>query len=80
MLRQRYLGAAKKKIDELRKVQKRVSFDLIWDAAMAFPLVWDSDVKDWVAEWTKANVARVLNLKPKQRVPQWEEGHIIEFS
>lgn len=46
---------------------------------MAFPLVWDSDVKEWIADWKKTGRARVLNLKPNQRVPHLDEGHTVEF-
>ena len=79
MLRDRYLAAALERINQLRGKRKQVPFDEIWDAAMAFPLVWDSDVKDWIARWQKEKRVKLLNLKAKQRVPQWEEGHIVEF-
>ncbi len=78
-LRQRYLSAARKRIEQLRGKRKQVLYDEIWDAAMAFPLVWDSDVKTWIAEWKKDRRVKVLNLGPKQRVPQWEQNHVIEF-
>ena len=78
-LRERYLAAAKRRIDEVRAGRKQVTYDDIWDAALAFPLVWDSDVKEWVADWLKQGRIRLLGLQPKQRVPQWEKGHVIEF-
>ena len=39
----------------------------------------ESDVKEWIAEWQKNNQIRLLGLEPKQKVPQWEKGHVIEF-
>ena len=54
-------------------------YDEVWDTALAFPLVWESDVKDWVAERQKKGQIRLLGLQPNQRVPQWEEGHVVEF-
>jgi len=78
-LRKRYLTAARKRIEDVRAGRRQVSFDEIWDTAMAFPLVWESDVKDWIAEWKRNRRVKVLNLKPKQRVPQRDEGHVIEF-
>jgi three-Cys-motif partner protein len=78
-LRRRYLAAARQRIVEVCGKRKQVPFDEIWDTAMAFPLVWDSDVKEWIAEWQKAKRVKLLNLKPKQQAPPWEEGHVIEF-
>ncbi len=78
-LRERYLAAALKRIDEVRAGRKQVAYDEVWDAALALPLVWDSDVKDWVADWQKKGRICIRGLQPKQRVPQWEEGHTIEF-
>jgi three-Cys-motif partner protein len=79
MLRQRYLAAALERIQKIRVDRKQVSFDEIWDAAIAFPLVWESDVKDWVVDQQSKGKIRLLGLKPNQRVPQWEEGHVVEF-
>ncbi|AMV29992.1 hypothetical protein VT84_36705 [Gemmata sp. SH-PL17] len=78
-LRERYLAAALRRVNELRVGRKQVPYDEIWDAALAFPLVWESDVKEWVAEQKRVGRINVLGLAANQRVPQWEEGHTIEF-
>lgn len=78
-LRTRYLAAAQNRIEELRAGKRQVPYDEVWNAAMGFPLVWESDLKDWIREWERTGRAKVLNLKANQRVPQWEEGHVIEF-
>jgi hypothetical protein len=44
-----------------------------------FPLVWDSDVKDWIDERRKAKRLRVLNLATTRHKPTWGENHIVEF-
>jgi hypothetical protein len=79
-LRTRYLKAAEQRLREVCAGRSRVSFDEIWDTALAFPLVWDSDVKDWVKERVRRGELRVLNLGPRQRVPQWGKDHIVEFT
>ena len=74
-----YLAAALKRLESMREERKQVPYDDIWDAALAFPLVWESDVKEWIADWQARGRVRLLGLKPRQRVPQWEEGHVVEF-
>ena len=77
-LRKRYLSAALKRIEALLGQRKQVPFDEIWGTAMAFPLVWDSDVKNWIAGWQKAKRVKVLNLPPRHK-PKWGQNHIVEF-
>lgn len=78
-LRKRYLSAAQQRLNEVRGGRSHVPFDEFWDAALGFPLVWDSDVKDWVKERVQRGELKVLNLGARQRVPQWGENHILEF-
>ena len=78
-LRERYLSAARDRVAEVRAGRKQVPYDEVWDAALAFPLVWESDVKEWVAEWRQAGRIKLLGLAKKARVPKREQGHILEF-
>ncbi len=78
-LRERYIAAALNRIEEVRADRKQVPYEDIWDTALAFPLVWESDVKEWVAEWKRTGRINLIGLASNQRVPQWEEGHVIEF-
>ena len=78
-LRERYLTASTKCIEEVRAGRKQVPYDDIWDAALAFPLVWDSDVKEWVAELKKVGRINVLGLKSNRHAPHWGKGHVFEF-
>ena len=78
-LRLRYLAAAQARITEIRQARTHVPYDEIWDAAMAFPLVWDCDVKDWIEQWERQRIIQLHGLNPRQRVPQWEKGHVVEF-
>jgi hypothetical protein len=79
MLRQCYLKAARNRIEDVRARRVEMPFDEIWDTALGFPLVWDSDVKLWIKEWKSAGKIEVMNLKPRQRVPQWGQGHVVRF-
>jgi hypothetical protein len=77
-LRERYLAAVQKRIEELGAKTKQVRYDDIWGAAMAFPLVWDSDVKELITSWQKSGRVKVLNLPPRHK-PKWGQNHIVEF-
>ena len=78
-LRERYLAAARKRVEEVCARRKQVPYDDIWDAALAFPLVWESDVKDWVKEWKQAGRINLLGLAKGKTALKWEEEHVIEF-
>ena len=42
---------------------------------MAWPLVWDCDLKDWIAAWQQEGRLTIENMKPRQRVPKLSEGN-----
>ena len=60
------------------EISHRGAIDEYWATAMSFPLVWDSDVKEWIKDGTRNRLIRMLNLKPKQKVPHLGDGHIVE--
>lgn len=69
-LRERYTSQAKAALlDQLRTMSK-VEYDAAWSNALRLPLVWESDLKDWIDDWCKSGVIQLLGMKPKQRVPQ----------
>jgi three-Cys-motif partner protein len=54
-----------------------VLYEALWERAMQFPVVWDSDLKDWLAEWKEAGKIELPDLKPRERVPKLRAGHRI---
>ncbi len=78
-LRERYLAVAQERISQVRGDRTLVPYEEIWDAAMTIPLVWESDVKEWVAEGQTAKRLRLLNLDARQRIPKLGKGHVVEF-
>lgn len=78
-LRERYLAAARAEVEQLLTSQRRVPFDLAWATAVQHPLVWDSDVKEWVREWREANsgTLEIEGLKPGCKVPQVRKNHVL---
>ena len=51
-----------------------VSFDDIWRIWLSYPLVWESDVKEWVK---RSDQIEVNGLIGNQRVPQRGKGHSL---
>lgn len=76
-LRERYLAKAKRQIKQSLQGESRIAYDDAWSLALKEPLVWESDLKKWIAEWKKAGMVVVEGLKPKQRVPQLGEKHSL---
>jgi three-Cys-motif partner protein len=79
LLRERYLAQAREQITELLRSQSAIRYDAVWDAAMAWPLVWDSDLKDWIAAWKREGRLTVENLKPRQKVPKLGAGNCLNW-
>lgn len=69
-LRDRYTARARQRVQEWLEKQRRLSYDGAWDLAMADPLVWESDLKEWIKVWVKEDWMRVEGMKPRQWVPK----------
>ncbi len=76
-LRRRYLDQAREQAEARLREGHPVSFDRLWAEAMSWPLVWDGDVKEWVAEWQKKGTVEVQGMKPRQRVPHLGEANTL---
>ena len=79
MLRRRYLEKAKGLVWSVLTKKKVVSYDAAWRAAVSFPLVWESDLKAWIAEWKKGGRIEIEGLVGKQRVPQLDKNHRLRI-
>lgn len=78
-LRRRYCRKATELVLSLLRKHKRISYELAWRAAISFPLVWESDLKDWIKAWQKDGVVTIEGLIGKQRVPQLDSKHFIQL-
>jgi hypothetical protein len=52
-LRTLYLDRAKSEVLEVFQRQSLLGYDDAWRLAMKHPLVWERDLKDWIAAWRK---------------------------
>lgn len=69
-LRERYTSQAKASLLDQLKTMGKVEYDVAWSNALRLPLVWESDLKEWLREWTKAGIIHRFAMEPKQRVPK----------
>jgi len=71
--RDHYRGIAQHTIRQRLMATGRLPYDEAWAMAMSFPLVWESDLKEWVREWG----VRIEGLGPSERTPKRDSGHVL---
>lgn len=74
-LRTRHLEAARQHVEGLVTALRVIGYDEVWAAALSHPLVWESDLKEWIETWGKAGRIVVDGLKDRQRVPKRGANH-----
>ena len=69
-LRRRYLSKAKRAAAQAINHAAQLPYDTVYAAALAHPMVWESDLKEWIAEWQRVGHIELTGLKSGQRVPK----------
>lgn len=72
-LRERYLGVAREAVLASLSHGQPVQFDALRAITFGYPLVWESDLKDWVARWETDGLVEIVAKAPRQRVPKPEQ-------
>ncbi len=72
-LRERYLSRAHSRVSEILSAGGPISYDSLWKAALANPLVFESDLKERLRSDTRI---RFTNLE-NERSPKVGKGHIV---
>jgi three-Cys-motif partner protein len=73
-LRNRYVSRAKNTVLNLIRARKRLPYDEGWAMALTFPLTWESDLKQWLAEWKQEGRLTFIGMTPTQLVPRRGTG------
>jgi three-Cys-motif partner protein len=76
-LRERYVRLSQDRVRELLKGGRPLPYDLLWREALARPLVWESDLKEWIKQWQESGRVTVHGLAPKERVPKRNHDHMV---
>jgi len=72
-LRTRYLVRSERRVMKLLSSHKPLSYDILWKTALTEPLVFESDLREWLVSEQRI---RVLNLGT-ERVPKFGKGHTV---
>lgn len=78
-LRARYGTLARDLVTSLLTSKGELSYDVAWRAAVSFPLVWESDLKEWISEWREEGAVVVNGLGPRERALKLNAGHRLTF-
>lgn len=74
-LRERHLSASKRHVEDELATYGGLSYDDVWRAALSHPLVWESDLKDWLSQWRSEGQLEVEGLKSGERIPKRGSNH-----
>lgn len=79
MLRNRYSQRAHELVEQTLSMQRLrpVPYDQVWSVACHFPLVYESDLHQWIDDWKKQGEVEVRGLQPRERVPKCQAGHAL---
>jgi len=77
-LRDRYLTKARTFVLQALKSKSRLLYDEAWTVALSQPMAWESDLKEWIAEWKDEGRLEIAGMQPRQKVPHKnEENYLI---
>ncbi len=74
----RYVTEAKAAVLEVLQSSKRVPYDMLWALAISRPLTFESDLKDWLREWSSG--IRIEGLGQRERAPKPGRGHVVTWT
>jgi hypothetical protein len=74
-LRDRYLAKSRSALLQTLQTRRRLLYDDAWMAALAEPMVWESDLKEWIDEWQGQGMLEVTGMQRRQRKPHRGEGN-----
>jgi three-Cys-motif partner protein len=78
-LRKRYLEKARTKVSGALEKMGRLPYDSVVELIDSEPMVWESDLKDWIAAWVSDRRIIVEGLEGRQRVPQRGSTHSLQW-
>lgn len=73
-LRSLYLDRAKREVQQVFERQSLLSYDDAWRLAMKHPLVWERDLKDWIAAWRRDGRLGACSHSPEEEPKRGNEA------
>jgi three-Cys-motif partner protein len=79
-LRDRYRQRAHQLVEQQLILNRRrpIPYDEAWKIACRFPLVWETDLRQWIRAWR--GKVDVRGMKPNQRVPKCQAGNTLVWT
>jgi len=75
-LRQRYLDKATDFWLSQLQINNQLAYDNAWEFGMALPMVWESDLKDWIKLKDHPKIA-IEGLAPGEKTAKFGKGHLL---
>ncbi|MEQ1760903.1 MAG: three-Cys-motif partner protein TcmP [Vicinamibacterales bacterium] len=79
-LRGHYLNRSRGLVRHLLEIEGRVPYEQVWDTAMAQPLTWESDLKDWLRQWASEGRVSHEGWTLRQQVPHLDASNVVVWS
>ncbi len=79
-LRDRYLNRAQAKILRELEAATRIPYERVLALIDSEPMVWESDLKEWIKAWVKDGNLVVEGLIGRQSVPKRNSKHFLAWS
>lgn len=76
-LRERYLAKSQAIVLRELRARGRLLYDDAWWMALAEPMTWESDLKDWIDEWRTQGLLQIEGMRPGRRVPHRDERNVL---
>lgn len=76
-LRCRYCSLARKQLEDQLRKHASIPYDDAWITALRMPLVWESDLKEWIKDWKTDGTIRLDGLAAGRKVPKRDDGHTL---
>jgi three-Cys-motif partner protein len=76
-LRERYLTKARSAVQRALQTHRRLLYDHAWSLALCEPMVWESDLKQWVEDWVRVGQLEIQGMRERQRVPHRGEQNFL---
>nr|WP_140393941.1 hypothetical protein [Nitrospira cf. moscoviensis SBR1015] len=73
-LRTRYIDQAREAVSRLFQEKGRVSYDDVWSLALTFPMVWETDLHEWIHDWKSQGILEMTGLKTPMTKPKRDKG------
>ncbi len=78
-LRKRYLNKAKESVEGALAAKSGLLYDEAWERVVSVPLVWESDLKEWIRDWQTDGCLQIQGMQPRQRVPHRGKENYLQW-